>query len=102
MKFETEPLLEIGKELIYISDFPVLDSHVGERARSKYEWTMVHRLKDFNPVRDVVAIFGDSMVLGMVMFYLGSKQIKRINLSRFSMRDKVYVTREIAIDNFAM
>jgi len=101
IKFDPSALAKLGKEVIYCTDFAVHDSVIGEKARSRYDRVIAQRMKDFNPVRDVVAIYGDSMVLAMVVFYLASKQVKRFNVSRYMVRDDDYFTREISIDNFA-
>lgn len=102
IKFDLEPLKVLGKEMIYVSDFPVHDSITGDQGRSRYEWTIGHRLKTFNPKRDVLAIFGDTMVFAMAILFLASKGVKKINVARFSVKNGNYVVRELCVDNFSI
>lgn len=102
IKFETDKLQMLGKELIYVSDFPVHDSITGDQGRSRYEWTISHRLKTFNPNRDVLAIFGDTMVLAMAVLCLASRNVKKIKVARFSVKNNTYTVRELSVDNFSI
>ena len=101
IKFDIRQIEKLGEELIYICDNPLYDGVTEEQSRVKYEWTMVHRLKGFDPKLDALAIYGDNMILAMAMFYLSSK-FKRINVARFSARNENYVVRAIDMENFAL
>lgn len=102
IKFDVDSLQALGKELIYISDFPVHDSITGDQGRSRYEWTISHRLKNFNPNRDVLAIFGDTMVLAMAVLCLASRNVKKMKIARFSVKNNEYTVRELSVDNFSI
>ena len=99
IKFDVRQIECLGNELIYLCDHPMYDGMTEEQSRIRYEWTMVHRLRNFNPDRDVVAIYGDPMIGMMAMFYLGSKY-KKVNIARFSARSGDYVNRTINLSNF--
>jgi hypothetical protein len=100
IRFDTVALDDLAKKIVFCTDFPVHDSLTGEKSRSRYELVISQRLKDFNSLRDVIAIYGDPVVLTMAIFYLASKQVKSFKVARFSNRDNMYHVREISINDF--
>ena len=102
LKWDPEPLFKMANDVTYVCDFPVRDEMAGDRSRTVYEWTIGNRLKNFNPIRDILVIYGDPMILAMAVFYLAMKQVKRLKIARFSLRTNSYEIREIAIADFAI
>lgn len=83
-------LHDLADDIFYICDAPVRDWMSVEERKVRYEWQMVKRLKDFDPAKDIIVAFGDAMVLGMTLFYLGEFHDK-ISVARWSTKANDYI-----------
>lgn len=89
-KFNLPKLHAIADETVYLCDAPVRDWMSVEERRVRYEWQIVKKLKNFDPKKDVIVVFGDTIIFGMTLFYLGEFYDK-INVARWSTRANDYI-----------
>lgn len=93
-RFDLPKLHALADDTVYICDAPVRDWMNVEERRVRYEEQMVKRLKDFDPATDVVVVFGDTIVFGMTLFYLGEFYDK-VNVARWSSKMNNYVIHQL-------
>jgi hypothetical protein len=89
-RFDLPKLHALADDTVYLCDAPVRDWMSVEERKIRYEWQMVKRLKDFDPETDIIVVFGDTIVFGMTLFYLGEFYDK-INVARWSSKANDYI-----------
>lgn len=98
-RFDIKKVEQFCEDVYYCADSPVYESVTGEKGRAIYEWTIAHRLRDFNSEKDVLVIFGDATVLAMACVFFG-KIKKPFTIARYAASRDEYVFRKIDPDNF--
>jgi hypothetical protein len=98
-RFGTDHLKKLGDEIVYVCESPMFDDMLGPEHTAKFEARIRKELRDFDPVEDIVADYGDAMIFAMMVFHLAEFHYE-INVARYSTKKEMYVVRQISSDNF--
>lgn len=93
-RFEREPLEALCEELVTVCDAPVFDEYIDPTPdnRRKFEHAVQRKMEDFDPEKDAIAIYGDPLILAMMIQFIGLDAPSAIVL-RFSSKKNAYVGR---------
>jgi hypothetical protein len=100
-KFDSDELINLAETVVYVSDRPMFDNLIGEENIPRFEHKIAERMFDFNPEHDIVVYYGDSMIFALMIMYL-CDNCDNFYLARYSQKEKIYVIRELAYDNFVI
>lgn len=98
-RFDVNQLSEIAKEVVYTCDLPMFDDLMGDEHIDRFEHKIAERLSAFDPKKDVVAFYGDSMIFALMIMWL-SENFDSFDVARFSTKKNSYLIRNMSHHNF--
>ena len=98
-KFNPDELAHLANEVIYVCDAPMFDNLAGDEYIPRFEGRVAERMADFNPNKDIIAYYGDSMIFAMMVMWISDKW-ESFDIARYSAKKSGYVIRNIQYDNF--
>jgi len=98
-RFETNDILDIADDIVYVCDTPMFDNLMGEEYTFKFEHKIAQRMLDFNPDADVVAYYGDSLIFSMMIMWLADG-FDKFDVARFSSKQNRYLIRTLSYNKF--
>jgi hypothetical protein len=98
-RFETDPLLKMAENIVYICKGPIFDDMIDIEHSDRFEKNIVKAFADFNPDEDVIADYGDALIFAMSVFYLGLYW-DEINIARYSSKKSEYLVRPLIVSEY--
>jgi hypothetical protein len=92
-RFDVDPAEKLADELVYVCSAPMFDDMSRPEHTSHFEGAIVRTLKEFDPDKDVVVLFGDPMIGALIIYYL-AQFYSQLNVARFSMKKHEYIVRK--------
>jgi len=98
-RFNPSELGNLAAEIVYVCDMPMFDNLAGLDNVDKFEGRVAERLANFDPQKDIVAYYGDSMIFAMMIMYLADN-FDAFDMARFSSKKQEYIVRRLSYDHF--
>lgn len=100
-RIEREPLAALCDELVTVCDTPLFDELAEPTAenRRKFEHTIQRKMHYFDYDRDAIAVYGDPLILAMMISYI-SQDGYDFTILRFSQKRNEYIARTISEEFF--
>lgn len=98
-RFDTDTLRDIAKEIVYVCDRPMFDNLMGDEYIADFEHRIASRMEDFDPKKDAIAFYGDSMIFAIMIMWIADNH-SEFDLARFSTKEGKYMIRRMSYDNF--
>jgi hypothetical protein len=96
IKFDKIKMEALGRKTVFVCPVAMFDD-IKDRSDlfERYVKTALH---DYNPDRDVIADFGDSMIFAMMAFYIGIHH-GCMWVARYNRRNQAYTLRRVDENN---
>lgn len=95
-----DKLEDLCDEVVFVCDGPMFDEYADpDRFRKRFEHRIEQRMKDFDPQKDAVGFYGDSIILVMMTMYLSMYHDSFVVL-RFSNKKDDYIERLMSANWF--
>lgn len=91
-RFDVEPIEKLVEEIVYVCAAPMFDDMSRPEHSNHFEGAIVRTLKEFDPDKDVVVLFGDPIIGALIIYYL-AQFYDEINVARFSLKRHEYIVR---------
>lgn len=98
-RFDTDALRDVAKEIVYVCDRPMFDNLMGDEYIADFEHRIATRMEDFDPNKDAIAYYGDSMIFAIMIMWV-SENYSDFDLARFSTKEGKYIIRHMSFENF--
>lgn len=98
-RFDVNQLKQLSENIVYVCDRPMFDDLMGDEYTHEFEHKVQDSLKDFDPKKDVVAFYGDTMIFAIIIMFL-SEHFDSFDVARFSAKNNAYLVRTLNYENF--
>ena len=98
-RFGTDNLRELADEIIYVCESPMFDDYADPKHSKKFEGSINKTMQSFDPDHDLIADYGDAIILAMMVFWL-AERFDGFDMARFSHKKNEYIVREIFTERF--
>jgi hypothetical protein len=98
-KFDSDDLSHLANEIVYVCDMPMFDNLFEDQYAKRFEGRVLQRMSSFDPEKDVIAYYGDSMIFALIMMFV-SDRWEWFDLARYSSKQSCYVVRRMSFDAF--
>jgi len=98
-KLNPDELAQLAEQVVYVCDRPMFDNLSTDAYIANFEGRVSERMADFDPNKDVIAYYGDSMILAMMVMWIAGEW-DSFDIARYSAKKSGYIIRRISYDNF--
>ena len=98
-KLNPDELAQLAEQVVYVCDRPMFDNLSTDAYIADFEGRVSERMADFDPNKDVIAYYGDSMILAMMVMWIAGEW-DSFDIARYSANKSGYIIRRISYDNF--
>ena len=98
-RFGTQHLLTLADQIVYLCDSPIFDDMLEDLDTiDRFETSVMDKLRDFNPRTDVLAFYGDVLLLCMALWEIAQMELDYpVSIARWSAKADRYLVKQLEV-----